>query len=221
MTIKLTESDLHKIVKECARRALNEIGDTPKGQYMLGRTAERARRRDDGATCSLARNKAHWARQGNDKLHRAHEVNGELDQSWYQEVGAKPTYAEMYESINRTIKKAVNESINRVLSEAYTTEQQWNDEIRIFMKGIKNGDFEVFGNGTIGVEWKMKDWPKNDPRFIVFKLGDNRLHDDHFYVQSSPVLSEKQLKVIRDVLVRSNIISQFEFDEMYGFFDEY
>ena len=35
--IRLTESDLHRIVKESVNRVLNEIGDTPKGQYMLGR----------------------------------------------------------------------------------------------------------------------------------------------------------------------------------------
>ena len=35
--IRLTESDLHKIVKESVNKILNEIGDTAKGQYMLGR----------------------------------------------------------------------------------------------------------------------------------------------------------------------------------------
>lgn len=37
--IKLTESDLHRIVKESVNKMLNEIGDTPKGQYTLGRLA--------------------------------------------------------------------------------------------------------------------------------------------------------------------------------------
>ena len=35
--IRLTEGDLHNIVKESVKRILNEIGDTPRGQYMLGR----------------------------------------------------------------------------------------------------------------------------------------------------------------------------------------
>jgi hypothetical protein len=43
--IRLTESDLHKIVKESVGKIINEIGDTPKGQEMLGRTAERAYQR--------------------------------------------------------------------------------------------------------------------------------------------------------------------------------
>lgn len=32
--IRLTEADLHRIVKESVNRILNEIGDTAKGQYM-------------------------------------------------------------------------------------------------------------------------------------------------------------------------------------------
>lgn len=41
-TIRLTESDLHRIVRQCVNEvmAINEIGDTPKGQYMLGRLAQ-------------------------------------------------------------------------------------------------------------------------------------------------------------------------------------
>ena len=39
--IRLTESDLHRIVKESVNRVLNEIGDTNRGQYMLGRLAGR------------------------------------------------------------------------------------------------------------------------------------------------------------------------------------
>ena len=35
--IKLTEGDLHRIVKESVKRVLKEIGNTTKGQYMLGR----------------------------------------------------------------------------------------------------------------------------------------------------------------------------------------
>lgn len=40
-TIKLTESDLHRIILESVKMAINEIGDTPDGQYDLGRAAGR------------------------------------------------------------------------------------------------------------------------------------------------------------------------------------
>ena len=39
--IRLTESDLHRIVRESVNRVLNEIGDTPRGQYHLGRAKMR------------------------------------------------------------------------------------------------------------------------------------------------------------------------------------
>ena len=40
-TIKLTESQLHDIIAESVKRCLNEIGDTRRGQYMLGRLHRR------------------------------------------------------------------------------------------------------------------------------------------------------------------------------------
>lgn len=40
-TIRLTESDLHRIVIESVKQAINEIGDTDEGQYDLGRAAAR------------------------------------------------------------------------------------------------------------------------------------------------------------------------------------
>ena len=40
-TIRLTESDLHRIVMESVKQAINEIGDTDEGQYDLGRAAAR------------------------------------------------------------------------------------------------------------------------------------------------------------------------------------
>ena len=39
---RLTESDLHRIVKESVKKVLNEIGDTEGGQYLLGRAKQRA-----------------------------------------------------------------------------------------------------------------------------------------------------------------------------------
>ena len=35
--IRLTEKDLHNIVSNTVKRIITEIGDTPRGQYMLGR----------------------------------------------------------------------------------------------------------------------------------------------------------------------------------------
>ena len=42
--IRLTEGDLHRIVKESVNKILNEIGNTPKYQYLLGSLAARQNR---------------------------------------------------------------------------------------------------------------------------------------------------------------------------------
>ena len=39
--IRLTESDLHRIVKETVNRILTEVGETDSGQEILGRLAGR------------------------------------------------------------------------------------------------------------------------------------------------------------------------------------
>lgn len=48
--IRLTESDLHKIVKESVKRIINEIGDTEKGQRALGALQARKVINADGET---------------------------------------------------------------------------------------------------------------------------------------------------------------------------
>ena len=48
--IRLTESDLHRIVKESVNRIINEIGDTEKGQRALGTLQARKVINADGAT---------------------------------------------------------------------------------------------------------------------------------------------------------------------------
>ena len=45
--IRLTEGDLHRIVKESVNRVLNEIGDTERGQYALGALAKRKQQRGE------------------------------------------------------------------------------------------------------------------------------------------------------------------------------
>lgn len=46
-TIKLTESEFHRLINESVNQILNEIGDTPNGQYMLGRLHARQLNRED------------------------------------------------------------------------------------------------------------------------------------------------------------------------------
>lgn len=44
-TIRLNEFELKRIISESVKKTINEVGDTPKGQYMLGRAAARNRAR--------------------------------------------------------------------------------------------------------------------------------------------------------------------------------
>ena len=44
--MRLTEADMHRLISESVRKALiNEVGDTARGQYMLGRLAKRQEKR--------------------------------------------------------------------------------------------------------------------------------------------------------------------------------
>lgn len=45
--IRLTKSDLHRLIIESTKRVLNEIGDTQRGQFMLGRLSSRKNKGDD------------------------------------------------------------------------------------------------------------------------------------------------------------------------------
>jgi len=47
-TVKLSESQLRNMVAESVKGVLNEIGDTPAGQWMLGRLAGRQQNRAQG-----------------------------------------------------------------------------------------------------------------------------------------------------------------------------
>lgn len=69
---------------------------------------------------------------------------------------------------------------------------QWNSEYRMFMKGLKSGDYEIVDD-TLFVEVFKGQTADNDPRYVYIRKGENRLHDDHFYIQNSPVLKDKQL----------------------------
>ena len=48
--IRITEQDLHKMIRESVETILKEIGDTNRGMYMLGRAQQRAAQRGDTAT---------------------------------------------------------------------------------------------------------------------------------------------------------------------------
>ena len=116
--IRLTESDLHKIVKESVHKIINEIGNTEKGQDALGQVYGRAIRRaqnlgDKGAVPRKLRN---VARDAKDKAYSQapnHDIYA--DSPFDKGISTGYEKAEKKSSVRR----AVKESINRVLKEGH------------------------------------------------------------------------------------------------------
>ena len=92
------------------------------------------------------------------------------------------------------LRKIVHNCITEILREDRDADQ-WESEKRLFFKGLANGS-ALFDNGFVGVFYPGTE-NTNDPRMIYYKEGDNRLTDDHFYIQHSPVLSNRELKDIQ------------------------
>ena len=87
--------------------------------------------------------------------------------------------------------------------------KQWESEKKMFFKGLKNNDYIIFDD-SIHVYYKGTEHT-NDPRTIYYKFGDNRLADDHFYVQHSEPLSVNELKDIFYVLKQNDIdVEQYD-----------
>lgn len=72
---------------------------------------------------------------------------------------------------------------------------QWNEEYEMFMDGLRHGDYEVM-NDVLFVQVFKGRTPDNDPRYVYIRKGENRLHDDHLYIQNSPPLNDLDLKDI-------------------------
>ena len=79
-------------------------------------------------------------------------------------------------------------------------DQQWKRELRMFMSGLRSGDYFVDSNDTVYVQiWKRQSSEGNE-RYVYFRKGDTRLHDDSFSAQDSPRLSTRTLNTINNTL---------------------
>ena len=117
--IRLTESDLHKIVKESVNKIINEIGDTEKGQDALGQVRGRADKRSKllgGAIGNKYRKISHDAQekaysQGEKHGFDIYDPNGAYDK------GISKGYEKALAKEPR-LHKIVKESVNRILRES-------------------------------------------------------------------------------------------------------
>lgn len=84
--IRLTESDLHKVISESVKKVLKEIGDTKRGQFKLGRVTRKASNR---ATDAEARGDIDKAKKYDNIANNANSREAD-DGRWFQYGLASP-----------------------------------------------------------------------------------------------------------------------------------
>jgi len=98
-------------------------------------------------------------------------------------------------ALNRIVESVVKSTIKNILKESDQTDEQWKNELRAFMNGLRRGDAIIEDDAVYVQIWKSRT-ASNDPRYVYFKRGGNRLYDDHFYMQQSPRLSQRTINAI-------------------------
>ena len=120
--IRLTESDLHKIVKESVGKIINEIGDTPKGQRGLGALHARKVLRNNDLSDDIynhaqnARGGDKYDNRGNNENPLYHDyANGYID---YLNSHPDEYMANKRKRMSESyLHRIVKESIQRILKE--------------------------------------------------------------------------------------------------------
>jgi len=98
--------------------------------------------------------------------------------------------------VRQVLKENISRIVKTVLKESF--QEQWEEEIQIFLDGLKNGE-ALIDDGYVAVEWGHNE---SDPRFIYYKEGEDRLTDDHFSIQHSRRLYWEEISSIRDLCKR-------------------
>ena len=132
--IRLTESGLHKIVKESVQNIINEIGDTPRGQRALGAVAARSiHRMHNALDDDQPEEAAYWDNVANDAARIGHNnVNPDWDEETeYFDDGVDYWYDNLRQYESKNVKKdlirltegdlhnIVKESVNRIVKEGF------------------------------------------------------------------------------------------------------
>lgn len=106
--IRLTESDLHKIVKESVNRIINEIGDTEKGQRALGAlTAARFKGKKKGDWGEVSKKSSDEIEKASNKAAKSGYNENE---PWSSLMAWHKKRASMAGAYNDGYQKQVNES---------------------------------------------------------------------------------------------------------------
>ena len=106
--IRLTESDLHRIVKESVNKIINEIGDTEKGQRALGAlTAAKFKGKKKGDWGEVAKKSSDERDKASNK---AAKSGYNKNEPWSSLMAWHKKRASMSDAYNNGFQKQVNES---------------------------------------------------------------------------------------------------------------
>lgn len=170
--IRLTESDLHKIVKESVQKILNEIGDTPKGQKALGALHARKQFRDDDDSNDVYYY-AEKARGGDSFDNIGDNTNPlykDFCKGWYKYQDSHP-----YE-MSRFSRKhgAVSTEVNPYTHKAYQYTESVNNKLKEGLQTNHNSDYMEAKQIIDGMNFEdVKNLPNRDPRFSFGTLNGN------------------------------------------------
>ena len=141
--IGLTESDLHKIVKESVNKIINEIGDTEKGQDALAQARGRADKRNKLLRRAMGNKYRKISHDAQEKAYSQGEKHGFdiYDPNGAYDKGISKGYEKALAKEPR-LHKIVKESVNKVLREGI------NDitPLSTHIQNNQDTDLETLGN---------------------------------------------------------------------------
>jgi hypothetical protein len=203
--VRLTESDLHRIVKESVAKILNEIGDTEKGQDALGQVHGRAIARaaklgDKGVVSRKLRN---TARDAADKAYSEAEKNNlfaGIGSSFDNGIDKGYHKAKTNES---RINRAVKESVKRALRENTKYSEEIMDKIADAYEDSIKWSHSIYGNGN---------WKATFINELAWIIVDNNLtvEDMANYGNVLKVIDANSLQQEVDNCIRANRLEQMD-----------
>ena len=190
--IRLTENDLHKIVKESVNKIINEIGDTEKGQDALGQVRGRADKRSKllgGAMGNKYRKISHDAQekaysQGEKHGFDIYDPNGAYDKGiskGYEKALAKEPrlHKIVKESVNRILKESVDgidghNEMWQSLYDAFNYAHNIGKGAEMFIEAFNNNIFPLFEKMDKTIGYRTPEYFKGiDPDDLITDWGDH------------------------------------------------
>lgn len=174
--VRLTEGDLHNIVKNSVRRAINEIGDTPKGQYALGRLANRYNKDKSSSIEKYAYN-AQLNSDNNPDLMDQSYYQGERGESFYPQEG------EMQEKFQDLVREATT-----ILYDKSIVAQILADNAEVLVYGKFDGTISDFVD-LCEVGYALQGISNDDPMS----------QDSYDGIKYNYGLNDKELDIVEDL----------------------